>query len=136
MVDVVARQEALEALVERIRQIAPPRWVQVYLAFETHPDGSNPTWVMLGAVNADNRWGFGQFDLDPQVFDLAVAFLDVSEPTWTTLELKVDRAGTFDVDLGYDGTAPAGEFTPALLERLQDYPTTFQAEYGDPPHAG
>lgn len=135
MVDVVARQQALEALVERVRQIAPPRWVQVYLAFETHPDGSDPTWAMLGAVNADDRWAFGQFDLDPVVFDLAMAFRDASDPAWTALELKVDRAGTFDADLSYDGAAPAGEFSPALLERLQTYPAAFQAEYGDPPHA-
>lgn len=136
MVDVAARQQALEALVMRIGQIAPSQWEQIYLAFETHPDGAEPTWVMIGAIHADDRWAFGQFDPDAQVYDLTTAFREASEPRWSALELKVDRTGRFATELSYDGAAPAGKFSAGLLERLQGYPAAFHAQYGQPPHAG
>jgi len=133
--DVIARQRALEALAGRLHDIGPGGWVRLFAAFETHPDGSDLTWAIVGAVNLGDRWGFGQLDQDPQTHDLALAFRAASEPAWTSCELTVDRAADFSVELGYDGTAPAGQFSPAVLDRLQSFPETFQQDFGAPPHA-
>lgn len=131
----IARQEALEALVDRLNEIGPGGWVRLLAAFEAHPDGSDLTWAIVGAVNLGDRWGFGQLDQDPVTHDLALAFRTACEPAWSSCELTVDRAADFSVDLGYDGTAPAGEFSAEVLNRLQSFPETFQHEFGAPPHA-
>lgn len=139
MVDVLARQLALEALVERIRQIGPPNWAQIYAAFEAKQVDDEPsfTWLMLGVVNRGDRWGFGQFDQDEQVYDLAMAYRDAcGEQAWTTLELKVDYDGEFHADQAYEPVPPGENFAPALLDRLQTYNQTWIAEHGPAPHAG
>lgn len=139
MVDVVARQQALEALVERIRQLGPPNWVQIYAAFEYKQEAGEPTftWLMLGVVNLGERWGFGQFDPDGQVFDLAMDYHAACGPdAWTTLELKVDYDGAFDAEQHYDPVPPGEEFAADLQERTESYPQTWAREHGDAPHAG
>ncbi len=135
MIDVEAREAALRALVDRVVEIAPANWVQIYAAFEVHP-GPSFTWVLLGAVNLGDRWGFGQFDLDDQVYDLAMTYREACGPdAWSTLELKVDYDGAFDAAQGYDPIGPGDTFGSALLDRLQSYGETFTREHGQAPHA-
>ena len=136
MVDVIARQQAIEQLVARLSDIAPPNWVRVRAAFETHPDGSDVTWAIVGAVNLGDRGGYGQFDNDPVTYDRAMEFLAASDPAWTSCVVTVDRGTDFDVDLGYDGTTPAGQFSPEVADTLNDFPTDFEKTYGAPPHSG
>lgn len=134
MIDVVARQRTLEALVERLRQLGPPNWVQIYAAFEFKHDAEEPsfTWLILGVVNLGDRWGFGQIDNDPQVYELAMDYRAACGEAWTTLELKVDYDGEFHADQAYD-PVPDGEFAPALLERLEGYGQTWARAHGAAP---
>ena len=135
--DVLARQAVLEELVLRIVEIGPPNWVHAYAAFEYKVADGEPsfTWLMLGVVNLGDRWGFGQFDSDPRVYDLAMAYHDsFGDEGWTTLELKVDYDSHFDAQHGYD-PVPPDAFDPALMTRLESYGETWTREHGPAPHA-
>ncbi len=138
MQDVVEQQAALDALVLRIAEIGPPNWVQAFAAFEYKIAAGEPsfTWLMLGVVNLGDSWGFGQFENDPNVYDLAIAYHDTFTDTpWTSLELKVDYDSHFEVQLGYD-PVPPDTFDPGLMNRLESYGETWKREHGPAPHEG
>ncbi|WP_375492699.1 hypothetical protein [uncultured Jatrophihabitans sp.] len=138
MQDVLVRQDALEALVRCIADIGPPNWIQTYAAFEYKSADGEPsfTWLLVGVVNHGVTWGFGQFDQDPQVYDLAMAYHDMfDDQGWTSLELKVDYDGEFHAEHGY-GPVPPDTFDPALMNRLQHYGETWTREHGPAPHQG
>lgn len=138
MSDVLAQQGALDELALRIVEIGPANWVQVYAAFEYKIAAGEPsfTWLMLGVVNLGDTWGFGQFDLDPGVYDLAMAYHDsFGDKAWTTLELKVDYDSHFDATLGYE-PVPPDTFDSALMDRLEGYGETWKREHGPAPHEG
>ncbi len=136
MSDVLTRQGALDELALRIVEIGPANWVQVYAAFEYKIADGEPsfTWLMIGVVNLGGKWGFGQFDSDPRVYDLAMAYHDTfDDEGWTTLELKVDYDTHFDATHGYQ-PVPPGTFDPALMSRLESYGETWRREHGRAPH--
>jgi hypothetical protein len=133
-VDAERRQEAVEALARRLLAIAPDNVVQVYGGFQAPADAERHFGAIVGAADLGDRWGFGQFDQDPVVFDLVREFWEASgDEPWTTCEIKVDRDGAFTVDLGYAPLPDGADIDRGLVVRLEDYGSSFVAEHGERP---
>lgn len=132
-VDAGRRQEALEAVVRRLLEIAPPNAAEVYAGFQAPASDTEHYGAVVGAVNLGDRWGFGQFDQDPVLFDLVREFWEASDDRWTTCEIKARPEGDFDVQLGYAPLPDGQVMDPGVVDRLQSYGDTFVAAHGAAP---
>lgn len=138
----VEQQDQLTVVARRFADIAPTGWVHLVGSWEATPgDGGEVSlnWITAAVVDGGDRWLYGQIGYDDVLYDAVATLNEQSARTgpghrWTTLELHLDRDGTFKVDLGYEPPKRSqGINDEASFGRFERYLDTWVAAHGPTP---
>lgn len=134
------QQAAVEAVVRRFTEVAPPGWARLVGNWEATPSPSGETnlnYVTLAVVDGGDRWQFGQVGYDEPLYDLVAALnegMADSNGRWTVLDLEVEGDGAYRTGFGYQQPKRSnGIHDEESMGRFENYFQTWIDEHGTVP---
>lgn len=124
-------QSTVDAVVERLTDLAPPGWIRLVLNWEVTPDEDDDLMAgmaIFAVVRDGTELRRSEIDYDwtlGQCIDgLYWLMAEVNDRRWTTMHLEVDVDGDRRVGFEYDRPAPLG----SIDHRFDDYIEKHRAE--------
>lgn len=127
-------QSTVDAIAERLIELAPPGWTRLVVNWEVTPDEDDDLvagMAVFAVHRTGDAWGSTEIDYDwtlgQRVDGLYWLMAEVNDRRWTTMHLEVDVDGSRRVSFDYGDPMPLGTIDHLLDDYAEQHRTELEA---------